>query len=100
MEDMRRVLDVKERTHGLNTDLLGGRNLHIWLKDLVRHEMVHMLGMIAVEKRPPQKCHRVPFEERISKLDMHHAVWEVERMTRFVSDVDLNWKHGNTDAGG
>jgi hypothetical protein len=79
-QEMRRVFEVKDRTGGLNTDQLGGRNLHAWLAPLpVRHED-RSCAVVVRDKRVtlPGTAVRIPMH------DFAQSALSIERHTRFV----------------
>jgi hypothetical protein len=79
-QEMRRVLEVKDRTGGLNTDRLGDRNLHAWLAPLPVRDEDRACAAVVRDKR-------VTLQGTAVKIPMHdfaQAAFSIERHTRFV----------------
>lgn len=73
--EMVELLDVKDRTGGLSTDLLGGRNLHPWLAPLPLRGSDRGCAVIARDKRLP-----IPDSQAtVAALDVTQAVMTIER---------------------
>ncbi|HEY4450549.1 MAG TPA: hypothetical protein VGN13_03005 [Solirubrobacteraceae bacterium] len=65
-EEMAELLEVKDRTGGLSTDLLGGRNLHPWLGLLPLTHEDAMAAAVVRDQRLP-----LPFTNvKVPKLDV------------------------------
>jgi hypothetical protein len=79
-QEMRRVLEVKDRTGGLNTDRLGDRNLHAWLAPLPVRDEDRVCAAVVRDKRVtlPGTAVRVPMH------DFAQSAFSIERHTRFV----------------
>lgn len=77
--EMFRVLAVKDRTCGLSTGRLGGRNVHPWLAPLPIHGPDRGCAAVARDKRVP-----VPGSDvRIPAHDLAQALLNMERSARF-----------------
>jgi hypothetical protein len=73
--EMMELLDVKDRTGGLSTDLLGSRNLHPWLAPLPIQGSDRGCAAVA-------RDHRFPITEShatVAGLDIAQAVTNLER---------------------
>jgi hypothetical protein len=77
-QEMRRVLEVKDRTGGLNTDKLSGRNLHAWLAPLPIEPPDAGCAVVARDKRVPLPGTQVA----IPRHDIAQCVNNIERTTR------------------
>lgn len=80
---MRRLLDVKGRTGGLNTERLIPRNCHIWLAPLPLPEQLRGCAAIVEDRRtsPDQDGLRIPM------LDGNHAMFTGERYKHFAESA-------------
>lgn len=76
---MRRLLDVKGRTGGLNTERLEPHNCHIWLAPLPVPEELRGCAVVGEDRRVPPDEHGVS----IPMLDGNHAMLTGERYKRF-----------------
>jgi hypothetical protein len=82
---MRRLLDVKGRTRGLNTDRVVPRNCHIWLAPVPVQDDLKGCAVIARDRRMS------PLPEtdvRIPALDLNQALMHGERFQRLL-DIGL-----------
>lgn len=78
-QEMRSVLEVKDRTGGLNTDKLAGRNLHPWLAPLPLRSEDRDCALVAYDKRVA-----LPYKQvAIPQFDILQCVANLERKTRF-----------------
>ena len=75
--EMAALLDVKDRTGGLSTDLLGGRNLHPWLSPLPITGSDRACAAVACDKRVPIPGGRAS----VPAHDFAQAVTNEERHT-------------------
>jgi hypothetical protein len=74
-EEMAELLMVKDRTGGLSTDLLGGRNLHPWLAPLPIRGADRGCAAVARDRRIPVPASRAA----VPALDFAQAVTNFER---------------------
>jgi hypothetical protein len=79
-QEMRRVMEVKDRTGGLNTDRLGERNLHAWLAPLPVRDEDTGCAVVARDKRVALPGTNV----RIPMHDFAQSGLNLERSTRLV----------------
>ena len=76
-QEMNRLLEVKDRTGGLSTELLGGRNLHPWLAPLPLRAPEAGCAAVARDKRVPLPEGRAS----IARHDITQTVTNLERHT-------------------
>jgi hypothetical protein len=79
--EMTELLDIKDKTRGLSTDLLGSRNLHVWLAPLPLPKSLRDCAAVARDKRVSLGGSRA----KIALLDIGHAVMSVERHANLVA---------------
>jgi hypothetical protein len=79
-QEMGQVLHIKGVTRGLNTDVLGGRNCHIWLAPLDIPDELRGCAAIAYDRRVKVGSTSV----RIPALDANQAIYCGERFKRLV----------------
>jgi hypothetical protein len=82
--EMGRVLHVKGLTNGLNTDLLGDRNCHVWLAPLNIPESLRGCAAIAQDRRLQVRSSSV----QIPILDVNQAIFCGERFKHLVQGSD------------
>jgi len=76
-QEMARVLDTKDRTGGLSTDRLGGRNLHAWLAPLSLPKPDRGCAVVARDKR-----FDLPGSDAsVAQLDVAHTLANIEHHT-------------------
>jgi hypothetical protein len=78
-QEMLKVLEVKDRTGGLSTDALGGRNLHPWLAPLPLVDADRACAAVAQDRRFPLSGSAA----KVASLDIAHAVLPLEQHTSF-----------------
>ncbi len=79
-QEMTRLLDIKAKTKGLNTDKLDGRNCHIWLAPLDVTRKLRGCAAIVQDNRLELKSSTV----EIPILDVNQAIYCGERFKHFV----------------
>jgi hypothetical protein len=79
-QEMERVLHIKGITRGLNTDVLGGRNCHIWLAPLNIPHDLRECAAIVHDRRVKVGSTSV----KIPVLDANQAIFCGERFKRLI----------------